>query len=200
MTDKQFKRIRIKETTHSDGRIGYIVEDEVNIGIINGSMPTYRTIISNWTEKLTLISLRVGSFVFTPLLLNDPAVSAEDKLRLAKDPDANRAKRGYKRHLEALKIFLNKSAVSAPKTIQVIPDVPDGFAWSSLYVEEVTLTCEGKPNLHSLTYRPRRIALATPENIALLNDFNALVKDFLNKRHNLLNQIFKENLLDIKKV
>ena len=167
----------------------YVVRENVNGGIINGSTIKYYDIVSKWNRDLHIVELLVDRDNFTPCFKEDDNFSQADIEKLEDSFHFNRAKRGYNRHLKELKLVLN---ITQKEAVEREFFIVSGHAITSpLSQERVSLTKEGKPNMREIGNLSAKVTKSTSEGVALMRKYNEILREFLNKRDEIFQELFK---------
>ncbi|MFA5398073.1 MAG: hypothetical protein WC346_18820 [Methanogenium sp.] len=162
----------------------YYFSEEVNLGIVNGSVPSYAIIYSVWNKDLSLVSIKVQYDDFTPCFVNKES-GFENEFHY------NRAKLAINRHLKALKVFLG---AEKPKEVKKKDFITTGyFPFDSLHFETLPLTQAGKPNLRELGRYINSIVEETPRLREIAEEYNEKLREFITYRDQVWDVIFKTN-------
>ena len=161
----------------------YYFSEEVNLGIVNGSFPSYATIYSAWNKDLSLVSIKVNNDDFTPCFVNKES-GYENEFHY------NRAKLGINRHLKALKVFLGIEKLKEVKKKDFI--TTGHFPFDYLRFENLSLTQAGKPNLRELGRYINSIVEETPRLREIAEEYNEKLREFTTYRDQVWDAIFKD--------
>jgi len=160
----------------------YYFSEEVNLGIVNGSFPSYATIYSAWNKDLSLVSIKVNNDDFTPCFVNKES-GYENEFHY------NRAKLGINRHLKALRVFLG---IEKPKEVKKKDFITTGYSpFDRLHFENLPLTQAGKPNLRELGRYINSIVEETPRLREIAEEYNEKLREFTTYRDQVWDAIFK---------
>ena len=167
----------------------YVIRESVNGGIINGSTIKYYDIVSKWDKDLHIVEFLVDRDDFTPCFREDDNFSQADIEKLSRSFHYNRARRGYNRHLKELKFALN---IIRREAVEKEFSIVSGHAITSpLSQERISLTREDKPNMRDIGNLSAKVTKSTPEGVALMRKYNEILREFLNKRDEIFQELFK---------
>jgi len=162
----------------------YYFSEEVNLGIVNGSFPSYATIYSVWNKNLSLVNIKVQNDDFTPCFVNKES-------GYEKAFHYNRAKLAINRHLKALKVFLG---IEKPKEVKKKDFIATGHSpFDELHFERLPLTQAGKPNLRELGRYINSITEETPRLREIAEEYNEKLREFTTYRNQVWDAIFKDS-------
>jgi len=161
----------------------YYFVEEVNIGIINGSCPSYSRICSVWNKDQDLISITVDHDDFTSHFVN----KKED---LKAEWNYNRAKLAINRHKKALRIFLG---IEKPVELKRKDFITIGYFFQGeLDFINLPLTKEGNPNLRELGRFTNSIVEETPRLREIAESYNEKVRELNIYRKQVFEELFKK--------